>query len=351
MASNPRGRVARCVLRDSVPDRPHWPGWRVLHDLVVGGWRIRWRMHPPLRAWLGYRLFDRRLPPAWHEWARDDINGWWWRLRNNALLSLVLLLVWGESVLVPGGFMGVEAPLLLVAQVPLSLVFYRRRRRLALRKHVPDWPPMMWVPMTVWVSPPTRSRATPFLAPMGLLLMIGAPCAAWSLLYPNSGPISRALSFGSDDEDLGHIFGLTLGVVGLGVAVLLTALIALRHRIPDRLATRQPGSQPATRPSPRTLVAVLAAQLVLEFALCVGQLAGDIPGIFCLVLAGAGCVGLAMVALAVVARRSERRLGLDVTWRDCERAILGMGSVIPPELGQWVTMPRLTPIEGPLASV
>ncbi|CAN5168667.1 hypothetical protein BH11ACT1_BH11ACT1_16650 [soil metagenome] len=43
--------------------------------LVRGGWATRWREHPPLRVYLGYRLYDRPIPVEYREWARDDIEG------------------------------------------------------------------------------------------------------------------------------------------------------------------------------------------------------------------------------------------------------------------------------------
>ena len=44
-------------------------------DLVRGGWAVRLHGRPPVRRWLSYRMMERPLPPRWHGWMRDDLEG------------------------------------------------------------------------------------------------------------------------------------------------------------------------------------------------------------------------------------------------------------------------------------
>jgi hypothetical protein len=49
--------------------------------IVRGGWALRLREHPPLLRWLGYRIFERRLPERYQHWVADDILGRFWFTR------------------------------------------------------------------------------------------------------------------------------------------------------------------------------------------------------------------------------------------------------------------------------
>jgi hypothetical protein len=86
-----RGEELFGVLADlNRPDARHL-GARDAIDLLRGGWATRWREHPPLRTWLLYRLFDRTIPVAYRAWALDDIDGYWFALRRNGLVSAWLV--------------------------------------------------------------------------------------------------------------------------------------------------------------------------------------------------------------------------------------------------------------------
>jgi hypothetical protein len=305
---------------------------------------------------MGYRFLDLRLPAVWRDWAHSDITGSWWWMRRVSLLvpgwlALVAIAVFGgrrgvwslhglQLVIVISGF----------AFVVASLTGGVRPR--ALRRHVPNsGPVVLWVPTPVWVPAPVRYRVAPSLLAAGVLLTLGAPFATWALLYPSSGPVSQAVSFGSDEETLAHIAALTWGAVGAGALIALLLFVLDHHRGARRLATRTlgtAGTPPTQRLPVSKLVAFCAALLLGETLICLGQLAGVIPAIFALTLAGGGlCAGPLLIALAYAAKASERTIGVDVTLHDCQRAVLGREPSISPEVGRWITTAQPVPLEGP----
>ncbi|MFS0699641.1 hypothetical protein AB6N24_06660 [Cellulomonas sp. 179-A 4D5 NHS] len=82
-----RGAEVAAVLADLAP-----PGARRLDvgtalGLLVAGWATRARQHPPLGAWLRYRLLRERLPRRYRPWVRDDVEGRWFPLRFLSLLA------------------------------------------------------------------------------------------------------------------------------------------------------------------------------------------------------------------------------------------------------------------------
>ncbi|WP_258724650.1 hypothetical protein [Cellulomonas sp. NS3] len=75
-----RWRTARAselteVLRDLAAPGAERVDARTALSLVRSGWATRRRSHPPLGAYLRYRLLDRPLPPRWEGWQRDDVHG------------------------------------------------------------------------------------------------------------------------------------------------------------------------------------------------------------------------------------------------------------------------------------
>jgi heme exporter protein D len=306
------------VLRDSVPPQRNWPGWRALADLVVGGWRIRWRMRPPLRRWVGYRFFDVRLPQPWREWARADIDGAWWPVRSVGVGVAISTAVW--LVLFA---LRLPTPYLIspFAGVLTSVFGVRRHRRGAWRRHVTGRPVAdsgAW--QRGWIPAPARLRVAPILAIAGAALVSGGLFAAWALLNPSS-----------DQARLGHVVGFIWLALAIGVAVLVITGVAAHRRVSPRLATRQADERPPRRLQPVALAGLAAAQTAIEAAGGVAQRADAIPGIFSLMLTAGIAIGPALIVLAVVALRSERRLGLDVTGRDLRLAVFGANNAIPPE--------------------
>jgi hypothetical protein len=62
--------------------------------LLRGGWATRWREHPPLGAYVAYRLFDRRLPARYQAWVRADIDGPLFPLRRMLTMWTVVVLAY-----------------------------------------------------------------------------------------------------------------------------------------------------------------------------------------------------------------------------------------------------------------
>jgi hypothetical protein len=91
----PRWRRARAaevtaLLADLAPPEATRLDLRSAAGLVAGGWATRWREHPPLLPWLGYRLLGTRLDPRYREWAQDDLDSPWLAARQ-VLAGVVLL--------------------------------------------------------------------------------------------------------------------------------------------------------------------------------------------------------------------------------------------------------------------
>jgi hypothetical protein len=305
------------LLRDSVAPERTWPGWRVATDLVVGGWRIRWRMRPPFLRWLGYRFLDIRLPAPWQQWARDDIDGAWWPVRTVAVGVAIAAAIWLVIFALP-----VPSPYLVTP--PLAVVFtsvfgarrQRRRARLTYDSPIPSADVGLW--QGGWIPAPARLRVAPILAMAGAALVPGGLFAAWALLHPSSQP------------RLGHVVGSIWLALALGVAV-LTFTVAVHRRTARLLATRRPDERPPRHLRSVVVAGMIAVQLSMEAAWGLAQRADLIPGIICLILTAGIAIGPALIVLALVALRSERQIGLDVTGRDLRLAIFGASDVIPPE--------------------
>jgi hypothetical protein len=329
------------VLRDSVPDRPRWPGARMLLDLVRGGWRTRARLHPPFWRWMGYRFLGRRVPAAWHDWTRRDINGRWWALRRLGIALAPMAILSDESLRIHGsplshvaGVAAVVGAYLLVSWATTPHARSRTLRHYGLADQPVD---EVWRMTRVWWPAPVRTRATPLFAATAVTLMVGAPFFGWALLDPDRG-VTRP----------GYLGWLVAAAAIIGVVLLGIAGAALWRQVPARLATRAPGAQPIRSARTTYVVGLVAVQALVEAGLVDLQRNEWVPGAFCLLLITAAVsVGPAMLWLFVIARRAERVSGIDVTWLDCGRAVFAAQDVITPELGQWVDMPRLVVAQSP----
>ena len=77
-----RGQELLGVLFDLAAPGATGVGARTAFDLLRGGWATRWREHPPFGAWVAYRVINRTLPRQYRAWAKDDIDGIWFALRQ-----------------------------------------------------------------------------------------------------------------------------------------------------------------------------------------------------------------------------------------------------------------------------
>lgn len=82
-----RGGEVTAVLADIAGPGAHRLDAAAAFGLVRGGWATRWREHPPLGVYLGYRLNNRPIPEDFREWARDDIEGPWFPARRGIWAS------------------------------------------------------------------------------------------------------------------------------------------------------------------------------------------------------------------------------------------------------------------------
>ena len=88
--------------------------------------------HPPAFRWLAYRVADAPLPPAWRQWARDDITGRWYPARRALAWSLVLAVL---ALVFPVPGKAWFWPSLMAAEFASEAVWARWTRRRMLRKH------------------------------------------------------------------------------------------------------------------------------------------------------------------------------------------------------------------------
>lgn len=129
------------------------PGARVVGvrdgiSVVAAGWSLRWRERPPVLTWLGYRLFERRMPASYRQWVVDDLLGRFYSVRAMGVAVVVFA---GVLSLVSLAFPGVRSffptdPILLAGllggPVVMQVLFgFRYWQRKAWRRHVSGWVP------------------------------------------------------------------------------------------------------------------------------------------------------------------------------------------------------------------
>lgn len=179
----PRYRAARGdellgILLDVATPGRETPSIRESWDVIRRGLLTRWRARPPLGRWLLYRAFGTRLPYAYRWWARDDILGRWYAVRD----ALGYLLIAGPATAAAGSgsvvlahiadgvSIGSNSPFLsgvwaAAGAALMSVILTKSRRRRALKKHEfhPDGTPFEAAP--AWGPPrPPRVRQGPVAA-------------------------------------------------------------------------------------------------------------------------------------------------------------------------------------------
>ncbi|HUX70317.1 MAG TPA: hypothetical protein VMV41_07395, partial [Cellulomonadaceae bacterium] len=154
-------------------------GVRTVVDLVRGGWATRWREHPPLHAWLGYRFLGLRIPSAYRAWALDDIDGRGYLLRDQPVSLAILVSAWVSA----------PAPwwwcVIAVAYVPM-LLSGARRDRARVRHLAPDPGEVLREGALVAYPRPVR-RVTAHAILWAMVLFL-ALCAAVSVVAAAAAP-------------------------------------------------------------------------------------------------------------------------------------------------------------------
>lgn len=294
-------------------------GWRAMADIVFAGWRERHRTRPPLRTYLGYRFNGRRLPPRWHAWMLDDVNGWIGLKEGLVGLFWLVPMIVAFVALTDSG--PVQAPwhldaLLVLLGVSAATGGFRRRR--ILRNHGYDADTRQWAPPAVPLAfgPRAVVPARPLLLGTGLGLAMAGLAAAVSMLWPNGWPQSMAIGQWSSSRVVSTTSLLVAGTVALVAAViLLVASIVLR----DRLVARLGASDDLTHVRPTNWTDWLPGP-TLGVIGAVGCLLPVTPLAVPVVLLVASGAAPALIGLGARARRLERETGGPVWFRLAQQA-------------------------------
>lgn len=117
-------------------------------SVVRAGWSLRWREHPPLLPWLGYRFFEMRLPARYRYWVMDDLLDRFYTARTGvaALVTVgVLFTVLGTVIpsLSPVRIADLwdVGPMVVMAVVLVSALQPRVAARRVWRRQISTWVP------------------------------------------------------------------------------------------------------------------------------------------------------------------------------------------------------------------
>jgi hypothetical protein len=307
-----RFRAQRCAEIEStfqeadLAGDPKAYGTAALIDVVVAGWRERARTRPPLGPYLKYRLLAGRLDQRWHSWMFDDLGGWFPARRaawTVSLLALIWVAVWRVS---DGAFALPESFFWLVWVIAASVTAGLERRR-TLKRHGYDPHTRTWVPPVVvnWVPAPRRiRRAAPMLTGVAVALLVVAPFAAVTLLFPERSLHSITIGSFSFVRIVDHAVAAGWAAVALG-CIVLAAGLAKRHWIATRVLVTAdtvnptefvvvPGGTPGWV-TPMVVVIAGIATSTLPIAPMV------VPAAFL----AAGCASPVLLVLAHTAREHE----------------------------------------------
>jgi hypothetical protein len=307
-----RFRAQRCAEIEStfqeadLAGDPKAYGTAALIDVVVAGWRERARTRPPLGPYLKYRLLAGRLDQRWHSWMFDDLGGWFPARRaawTVSLLALIWVAVWRIS---DGSFALPESFFWLVWVIAASVTAGLERRR-TLKRHGYDPRTRTWVPPVVvnWVPAPRRiRRAAPMLTGVAVALLVVAPFAAVTLLFPERSLHSITIGSFSFVRIVDHAVAAGWAAVALG-CIVLAAGLAKRHWIATRVLVTAdtvsptkfvvvPGGTPAWV-TPMVVVIAGIATSTLPIA----------PMVVTAAFLAAGCASPVLLVLAHSAREHE----------------------------------------------
>ena len=305
-----RGEELLGVLLDLAAPGARRVGTRTALDLLRGGWATRWREHPPLLPWLGYRVLDRRLPQEYLAWAKDDIDGALHGARVFLSASWVFVfpaLVFARSEGNLGDAVGatVKMALVLLAGVVLSALFapgYRRRR--AVLQHLAPRPgdQLYEGRLVVQDGPRTRVEARSGLAWTAAVAAVLAVASAVSVTLAPLGTWWRPIPAGPETS-AGFATGIgpvvdrapAVAVLALGLALVVPAVRRVRRWIPLRVEQphrrlRRVGLVGAVRVLILTALGLAALTAEATGALALGI--GPVLGACMLVLLAASLAGL-----------------------------------------------------------
>jgi hypothetical protein len=313
-------------------------GWSLAVNIVLSGWRTRLREHPPLRLWLAYLLFDRRLPARWRPWVRQEILGRFLLLRRSLLnLSYVVIIfavmqlaVTGELglpwYLLPGWFAG--------TLFGSRLAGHRVRRRL-LRRHgldrdadLVEQPIPAWPTYAFKVRPRRVRQVWPWLVAGGTAgVLLAVP---WQLILLRLAP---TLSYVPPDYSGTHALPgyewkmrlATAVCAAISVVVAAVAGLRLRRRLLARSGVNRAVSTPVNR---WFLAAVVGTATLVWGGLAVlrDHSTAREPYslvVHCLVL----LIAPASVVIGLIARQAEKSGGLTVNWRDVVLGTFGIDAI------------------------
>jgi len=292
----PRWRAARAaevtaVLADLAGPPPRRLDARAAAGLIRGGWATRWREHPPLRAYLAYRLLDRRLPARYRAWVRADIGGALFPLRSVltrlSLMLLVFLVVppvlaaLGPAPAYGGAFDGTPIWIgVSLAMGASSLLFGRAWRHRAARRFLVlrSGDPVVEGDFVDGLGPQRRLDARGWLT--AALVAVSIAAVAWTcaaLVAPQvigAGPCGPSTDDGSPwctdfaARPAGSASGVLAVVLVVAAVIGLAVVPVVRRRLSRLVAAAPP--QPHRElvgPSASTAVAVAAlSALVLADA-------------------------------------------------------------------------------------
>ena len=117
-------------------------------SVVRAGWSLRWREHPPLLPWLGYRMFEMRLPARYRYWVMDDLLDRFYTARMAAVGFVTVAALFAvlsaaipslRSVLIPDSW---DLPIMFGLTVVLLAVLQPRvAPRRVWRRQISTWLP------------------------------------------------------------------------------------------------------------------------------------------------------------------------------------------------------------------
>jgi hypothetical protein len=321
-----RGAEVQALVADLAVPGATRLGLRSAVGLVAAGWATRWRTRPPLRDYLLYVGFDRRIPARYRAWAADDLEGPLAPLRiglrgpGAALLAFAAIQRrWHLPVDLV--FVG----MLMAVYVATWLAFGARRLESSRRKHLV---PSLGEPLVAgtrvyeWVSRDRVAATAGALAAMVCTAAVGvAALTTWSLAphgvaFVGCQPEPGAVCFETVSalrDGIGPVgLAVLAAAAAVGVGGARLAVRRLRRTVPLRpvqVARRLVGFGVE-----RTVATAVAGAVVLADLLAEG--AGRIDLWAAPVLA---VVALVLLPTTVVAWRSARRGPVDLAWADVRR--------------------------------